>query len=81
MLSAREITGVVLLVLPFAYSWYLMARLAAYRRERHPVFFTGFHVLRPDLYITDGLRHLHRLWLVLVLTIPWCAGVAFTCFR
>ena len=81
MLSVREVLGIVLVGVPFAYSWYLTARLAGYRRERHPTFFTGFHLLRPDLYTADGLTFLYRLWVVLLLTVPWCLAVAFLCFR
>ena len=81
MNSVREVIAAILFLLPFLYGWVLLFRLTAHRRDGAPSARTllsfGMGVFRPDFYTDEGQPLLRRVWLLLVLTLPWCFGVAY----
>jgi hypothetical protein len=66
---------VALLFAPFVAAWYIEYRLMEFQRDPTEVLW-GFSGLRPDRYTDEGQDWVRRLWLVLVLLIPWCVLVA-----
>jgi hypothetical protein len=75
MLHVPTILFVALLATPIVLLWYLEYKLLDFQRDPSAVLW-GFHGLRPDQYTDDGQVWLRRLWLVLVLLIPWWVLVA-----
>ena len=80
-----KIIGLVLFFLPAVAGWFILLKLAPYRRDGRGVLDTilqwQFHALRPDLYTDEGQQLVRWLWAVAVLTIPWVVLTAFVFFR
>ena len=80
-----KITGIVLFLLPFAAAWFILLKLAPYRRDGRGVLGTvlqrQFHALRPDLYTDEGQALVRWLWAVAILTIPWVLLITFLFLR
>ena len=80
-----KIVGVILLFLPAVAGWFILLKLAPYRRDGRGVLGMisqwQFHALRPDLYTDEGQNVVRWLWAVAVLTIPWVVLTAFVFFR
>lgn len=81
MNSLREVIATILFLLPFLCGWVFLFRLSAYRRDGAASARTflsfGMGVFRPDLYTDEGQPLLRWVWFLLVVTLPWCLGVAF----
>ncbi len=77
----RTAFAAFLFFLPALVGWVLLYRLSAYRRDGDGMagmFLTSnIRVLRPDLYTDEGQPLLRWVWVVTLLTIPWCVAVAF----
>ena len=77
----REVIAATLFLLPFLCGWILLFRLSVYRRDGAGSASTllrfGMGVFRPDFYSDEGQPLLRWVWFLLVLTLPWCLGVAF----
>ena len=72
MLRVPSILFAALVLVPLVLLGYLQVRLHRYRRPTvSPFAWGGIRSLRPDQYVDEGQDLLRRLWLVLVLTIPW----------
>ena len=80
MVSIPSILFAALILVPLIILGYLQLRLFRYRRPTDsPFAWGGIRALRPDQYVDEGQNLLRRLWLVLILTIPWWI-VVFTVF-
>jgi hypothetical protein len=80
MVHISSILFAALILVPLIILGYLHFRLFRYRRPTDsPFAWGGIRALRPDQYVDEGQDLLRRLWLVLVLTIPWWV-VVFTVF-
>lgn len=80
MVHIASILFAALILVPLITLGYLSFRLLRYRRPTDSRFaWGGIRALRPDQYVDQGQDLLRRLWLVLVLTIPWWV-VVFTVF-
>jgi hypothetical protein len=80
MIHIPSVLFAALILVPLIILGYLHFRLFRYRRQTaSPFAWSGIRALRPDQYVDEGQDLLRRLWLVLVLTIPWWV-VVFTVF-
>jgi len=83
--SFATIAGAVLILLPIVAGWFVLFRLAPYRRDRGGVLRTIFqwqiHALRPDIYVDEGQHLVRWLWLIAIVTIPWVLVVFLIFFR
>ena len=79
-MSLRVVFAAFLFFLPMIVTWVLLYRISAYRRDAQglagSVLTTGIRIFRPDLYTNEGQPLLRWVWAVLLITIPWCVGVA-----
>ena len=76
MLRVPTVLFDALFIAPFVLGWYIEYRLQDFRRDPNISVWWGIRSLRPDQYTDEGQYWLRRLWLVLVLLIPWCVLVA-----
>jgi hypothetical protein len=76
-----KVIGAVVIVVPVAAAWFVLIKLAPYRRDGRGILGTifqwQFHALRPDLYTDEGQALVRWLWVLAILTVPW---VLFTTF-
>jgi len=74
------IIGIALILLPFASTWFILFKLAPYRRDGRGLVGTVLQLpiraLRPDLYTDEGQDLVRWLWVATVVTIPWVLLVA-----
>jgi len=76
MIHIPSILFAALILAPLMLLGYLHFRLFRYRRPTDsPFAWSAIRALRPDQYVEKGQDLLRRLWLVLVLTIPWWVAV------
>lgn len=89
MFLVPSILLAALLFVPMLLGWYLSFKLQNYHRPLPPILglkayprprppsLSIFRLLRPDQYTDEGQDLLRRLWLLVVLTIPWWLLVFF----
>jgi len=76
----RTILCIVVVVPPFAWSWYLRSKLVNRRRAEFVSGLGPFEALRPDRYTDDALPILYRYWISVIVTL-FCGALVVGVLR